>query len=314
VSTVAFLGPSLDWAQARRIAPDIELLPPARQGDIFSALQGRPSVLCLIDGVFDAVPSVWHHELRAALDAGVTVLGASSMGALRAAELQSFGMQPVGEVATRYASGALNDDDDVALLHGPADMGFRPLTVPHVTVLDVAQKLTDPDAAKALVALSKATPWRKRTWRQLEAALGIDTRALRKKPDVKARDAMACLKLAKRLSRRRRTEGRATTMAAAPRAVLLRQSAAANVDCAEAATTLLLAQVAKRAGLKPHQDDVREATSEFAHLDVSTATRWAEAVALERAALTQLALVSGGHVSAAEARALAAARRPTRRR
>jgi hypothetical protein len=47
------------------------------------------------------------------------------MGALRAAELAPFGMIGVGRVFEGYLSGALVDDDEVAVAHGPPDLGYR---------------------------------------------------------------------------------------------------------------------------------------------------------------------------------------------
>lgn len=40
---------------------------------------------------------------------------------LRAAELHSFGMEGVGRILESYRDGILTDDDEVALVHGPAD-------------------------------------------------------------------------------------------------------------------------------------------------------------------------------------------------
>ena len=102
---VAFLGPSLPADEARRIAPGAALLPPAGQGDVWPALERRPRAIALVDGVFEGRPSVWHHELLDALDAGVAVFGGASMGALRAAELAGHGMVGVGEIHRAYATG-----------------------------------------------------------------------------------------------------------------------------------------------------------------------------------------------------------------
>ena len=59
----------------------------------------------LIDGYFDGVPAVAHKEILWALDQGIRVLGAASMGALRAAELAPFGMEGVGAIWRDYADG-----------------------------------------------------------------------------------------------------------------------------------------------------------------------------------------------------------------
>src|SRR3712207_1538240 len=95
---VVFLGPSLSAQEANALAPGCRLLPPARQGDIWRALTWLPGALALVDGVFEAQPSVWHHELLAALETGLAVFGGASMGALRAAELAEHGMVGVGRI------------------------------------------------------------------------------------------------------------------------------------------------------------------------------------------------------------------------
>jgi hypothetical protein len=129
-----FLGPSLPAREARRLLPDARVFPPARQGDVWRALARRPRAIALIDGVFESEPSVWHREILDALDAGVPVIGAASMGALRAAELAGQGMRGVGRIYRWYRDGVVRDDAEVALLHADAEHGYQPLTVPLVNV------------------------------------------------------------------------------------------------------------------------------------------------------------------------------------
>ncbi|RUX68847.1 hypothetical protein EN904_03020 [Mesorhizobium sp. M7A.F.Ca.CA.001.07.2.1] len=61
-----------------------------------AVLEGR-KVIGLIDGLFESGPAVWHKEILFALDAGCRLLGAASMGALRAAECWQFGMIGIGK-------------------------------------------------------------------------------------------------------------------------------------------------------------------------------------------------------------------------
>ena len=116
MKAIVFLGPSLPLRDAKKLLR-ADFRPPARQGDVFRAIDAKPDVIVLIDGVFESAPSVWHHELLAAHASGITLLGASSMGALRAAELPGV-VTPIGEIARRFAAGTWNDDAAVALLHG----------------------------------------------------------------------------------------------------------------------------------------------------------------------------------------------------
>ena len=127
-----FLGPSLTLAEARATL-DAVYLPPVRQGDVYrAALRYRPRAIGVIDGYFDQVPAVWHKEILWAMAQGIHVFGSASMGALRAAELAGFGMRGVGVIFEAYRSGVLmpfegedfEDDDEVAVVHGPPETGY----------------------------------------------------------------------------------------------------------------------------------------------------------------------------------------------
>ena len=120
-----FLGPTLPAAEARAALDDVDVLPPAKQGDLYRAAKDGAAIIGLVDGYFDQVNSVAHKEVLWAMSHGVHVLGAASMGALRAVELAAFGMEGVGAVFAQFARGALVDDDEVAVLHAPAEEGYR---------------------------------------------------------------------------------------------------------------------------------------------------------------------------------------------
>lgn len=211
---VIFVGPSLPPADVRKLAPKAWVLPPARQGDIFRILPRRPRVLALIDGVFEAQPSVWHRELLAAIDAGVAVFGASSMGALRAAELADDGVVGIGGIFEDYRSGRRIDDSDVALLHAGAEHDWRGMTVPLVTVeavVQAAQKagVLPPKQLAALRRAAASLHYTQRTWRDVldraEVAAERQERFLawvkQDAPDPKAADARACITAALEFAR-----------------------------------------------------------------------------------------------------------------
>jgi len=126
-----FAGPSIPAPQVLARLPGAALRPPVQLGDVLQALKQGFHTLVLIDGVFEQVPAVWHKEILLALSQGVRVIGASSMGALRAAELDGFGLEGVGWVYEQYRDG-LSDDDEVALLHADAEMGYANLSVPMI--------------------------------------------------------------------------------------------------------------------------------------------------------------------------------------
>lgn len=129
---VLFAGPSLAGQSYDRSGLDVRA--PARQGDLHRAVLDGADAIGLIDGVFGFVPSVWHKEILFALKQGVRVLGAASIGALRAGECAVYGMEAVGPIAESYVSGARNEDADVCLAHAPAELDFMPLSEPLVDV------------------------------------------------------------------------------------------------------------------------------------------------------------------------------------
>jgi len=136
---VVFAGPSI--ADIRLPMDGIVFRRPAQYGDIAQAVADDANVIGIIDGHFGQVASVWHKEILFALSEGVQVLGAASMGALRAAECEAFGMVPVGSIARRYCSGEICDDGDVALLNAPEELAFAALTEPMVNVDATAARL-----------------------------------------------------------------------------------------------------------------------------------------------------------------------------
>ena len=138
---VVFLGPSLALAEARGLCPDAEFRPPVRFGDLYALSCDPPGQVLIVDGVFHDATPVWQREILELLQADWQVLGASSMGALRALELEPYGMIGLGTVFEWYRSGRIEGDDEVALLHGDADMDYRALTLPLVDVRHALARL-----------------------------------------------------------------------------------------------------------------------------------------------------------------------------
>src|SRR6266568_28399 len=114
---IVFSGPSLPPSKAP-VYPGLEWRPPVRQGDVYMAAQSRPALIGIIDGYYETVATVWHKEILWAMAQGIHVYGAASIGALRAAELADFGMKGIGAIFRLFYTAALQDDDEVAVLHG----------------------------------------------------------------------------------------------------------------------------------------------------------------------------------------------------
>jgi len=172
---IVFLGPTMLADEARRILPNADFRPPAAKSDILSAVeQDKPTAVLLIDGVFTQSLSVWHKEILYALERGVAVYGAASMGALRAAETDIFGTIGYGCIYEDYKAGRLTDDDEVAVLHATEEFQFRSLSDAMVNIratLKAARESNVIDAAShdRLLSLAKNRFFADRTYPTLLA-------------------------------------------------------------------------------------------------------------------------------------------------
>jgi hypothetical protein len=227
--TYVFLGPTLPVADAARLLPDAVYLPPVAVGDVYALVQGaRPRRVAIIDGYFERMAAVWHKEILWALEHGVAVYGASSMGALRAAELAAFGMVGVGRVYAGYARGRLVADDEVAIVHGPAELGYVAMSIAMVDLraglaVAVRRGAITARSRDRLIELGRTMFYRDRSWetliaaasgaaprRQLAALANLAAAGL---PSQKAADARALLRT---LARERPRTPRASRRTAPP--------------------------------------------------------------------------------------------------
>ena len=207
MSVCVFLGPTLDRAAARAVWDAPHYLPPVRQGDLYAAARRGPRAIGIVDGYFKGVPAVWHKEILWAMSEGIHVFGASSMGALRAAELDAFGMQGIGEVYASLQRGEWEDDDEVAVVHAPAELGYGALSEAMVNIratlaAATAQGVVDRASARRLLDLAKARHYTERGFSQLlEDAVDLDPAVRRSfadwlptgRVDQKAADAVSLI-------------------------------------------------------------------------------------------------------------------------
>jgi hypothetical protein len=179
---VVFLGPSLPVDAARRTLA-ARYLGPACCGDVLRARRLRPRVIAIVDGLFAQTAAVWHKEIMLALDDGIAVFGASSMGALRAAELAPFGMIGIGRIFEAYRDGVYTDDDEVALLHGSAESAYREMSDAMVNIRAtvahaVRAGIVCPESAERIVRCARNTFYQERSLtRAIDTAWGSNPHA-----------------------------------------------------------------------------------------------------------------------------------------
>lgn len=139
MKAIIYTGLSVDFDEAEEILNEnIVYKPPIKRGDIDEALKENPDIIGIIDGVFHQTPAVAHKEILKAIDKGVKVIGSSSMGALRASELDVLGMIGIGYVYEQYRDGIITSDDDVAVSLDPETL--EALSVPLVNMKYVFEK------------------------------------------------------------------------------------------------------------------------------------------------------------------------------
>ena len=204
-----FLGPTLAEKDARAEL-DAVYLPPVSAGDVYRLWRRRPRAIGIVDGYFDRVPAAWHKEIMWMMEHGVHVFGGAGLGALRAAELDGFGMRGVGWVYQAFRDEVLDRDDEVAVRHASAGDGYRPLSEAMVNIrrtLAAAEQQEIISAATVGIFLTAGTAlfYHDRTWPELLRAAGAaragaaELDALRRwlpagRIDQQAADAVAMLR------------------------------------------------------------------------------------------------------------------------
>jgi hypothetical protein len=151
------------------------------------------------------------------MSSGAHVFGAASMGALRAAELHSFGMVGFGEIFQWYRDGKIIADDEVAVRHAPAELGYLPLNQALVDIRDscaaaLREGVIGAQLAEQIVSCARALPYWERSYDTVEAELrrseATDLHAIRRWLEyvkercvsLKARDAATLLTAMKKFA------------------------------------------------------------------------------------------------------------------
>lgn len=171
--SVVFVGPSARLEDRPR-GGAIDWRGPIRRGDLH-ALAKNVHCVGIVDGEFDQSLAVAPREILDLLHRNVIVVGAASMGALRAAELHDAGMRGVGRIFEMYRDADVTADDEVALIFDPESL--RPLSEPLVNIRCALQWAIDeevvtPAAARVILDVASALPYPQRCYRRILAEAG----------------------------------------------------------------------------------------------------------------------------------------------
>ena len=208
VKILIYTGLSLPFSEAKEILDshdDIEVVykRPIKRGDLSHDIKENPDIIAIIDGVFHQNSAVGHREILSVMKKGVKVYGSSSMGALRASELDVLGMEGIGYCYNEYASGNITSDDDVAVMLDSETL--EALSVPlismnYVFTNAVAENIITKEEKDELIKITKETYYPKRNYAQTlsQSSLDADKKGklidfIRTSKDIKKEDAKELL-------------------------------------------------------------------------------------------------------------------------
>ena len=142
-----FAGPSFCGSDAllSEARQSVEIRAPVQRHDVERLVAAHPpGVVILVDGYFQQCLSVGHAEILAAVSAGWSVWGLSSLGAIRAYEMRDHGVNGYGRVYQHFFEHVDFRDDELALVHEP-DPPYRSFSEPLVHIRSFLRQLVSLD-------------------------------------------------------------------------------------------------------------------------------------------------------------------------
>jgi hypothetical protein len=200
---VVFVGPTCPPDDIFAILPDAFIVPPAARGDLYRFRMLNFSVFLILDGVFGNALAVSPREVIDVIEDGAAIVGASSMGALRAADCRPAGALGHGLIYRLYRRRVLGSEDEVAVTF-MAERPWPAMTQPLVNMRIAIRRarragLFTRGEACALEQAALELPFQSRIWDTVAARAGIalspERRQFLSACDVKREDARSCCRL-----------------------------------------------------------------------------------------------------------------------
>jgi hypothetical protein len=165
---VVFLGPSAPASEILSILPDAIIRPPAKRGDLYAYRILRHELFLVLDGAFGNILAISPREVVDVVRDGAVVVGASSMGALRAADCLPAGVHGVGIIFRLFKERVISTEDEVAVLFRE-DMPFPPLTEPLINMRIALRRATrkglvGASEAEEIISAAQSVHFTLRTW------------------------------------------------------------------------------------------------------------------------------------------------------
>jgi len=160
-----FAGPSIAGIKnLNENYRDFFFLPPLRHADLISSVEYfKPHIVGIIDDYSGQFESVWQNEIMHVLEKGVEVFGAAGIGAIRAVELEKYGMKGIGKVYEFYKKQLLSSDEEVISFFDKKN-NYKRITEPLINIrftIDALRKEIEiPDSVFDII---KSIFWKNRT-------------------------------------------------------------------------------------------------------------------------------------------------------
>ncbi|THK39218.1 hypothetical protein EHS39_05240 [Ensifer sp. MPMI2T] len=203
---VVFLGPSAPASDILSILPDAIIRPPARRGDLYAYRILKHQFFLVLDGAFGNVLAISPREVIDVVQDGAVVVGASSMGALRAADCFPAGAHGAGIIFRLFKQRVISAEDEVAVLYRE-EMPFPPLTEPLINMRIALRRATrkglvGASEAEEIISAAQSLHYTMRTWpgayQKAGRHLPSEMLDLLKAIDIKRADAVqAAIKVSK---------------------------------------------------------------------------------------------------------------------
>jgi hypothetical protein len=157
---VIFVGPSLSIERAKTILPFADFRPPARKGDFQQLAKEDVQFVGFVDGVFlqdyPPTPIEVYSLLR---NKNLILAGAASLGALRAVELEKFGMVGIGKIFELYKKGIIDSDDEIAVTFSEQHYKLQSealIDIRYTLYHACKNGVIDPETKKTLIRTAKS--------------------------------------------------------------------------------------------------------------------------------------------------------------
>jgi hypothetical protein len=136
-----FVGPSFPSRSALEIlGPDVRIHSPVKRDDLYRAFEKGERIFLLVDGEFEQNLAVSCGEVLDVIRSGGLVMGSSSMGAMRAAELENFGMAGYGRIFDIVKGAHVFRDDWLGHLYDTSTL--KMMTLPYIELLFILEPLS----------------------------------------------------------------------------------------------------------------------------------------------------------------------------